>query len=775
MQFRVRYLVTLAACAAVLSACGDKEADKKTGAAAAADSTADSGLAGDAGAVPDTSTADAAPDATNKCGAMPACLDDHGKESLGLCPAPQSEFSCTAGCCVKKQICKSDTDCMAMLGTAVCPDSNFTCGCDVDSGACMPSMCHVDAECGAGKQCHQGGCLAPLADADLATRLLRPWWHTAAGSQVSAATELAAQAVDVKGNVKPDAVFEFTLAATESFTLDAATGTLKATDKAGKATVTAKVKGSSKISNAATLWNLGALAAGKNLRVTAVDDVTAAPLQGKVVVVGLAEATTPVAAMTVDLDGGTASLAGVQFPCDIHVFGKDHAPVSVLRYQPTGATGEVMLPAPLYSIADLTFLEDGTLVKAESKLVNADLLGGTVTYPGDGEAGVGVTSLAFGPGLLNFNVQSILGPKVSRPFSDEAPAIVNPSKGKPQDVPGGVTFLLGKPVVTHYVLAGAPGKHTLWTLAGRVALSDVIPVVSAIVDNVQDGIDIGKVVSLLLPYFSSFRSQVVFDLPFADKLTEPMSKLDLAPTFPLGHHVEVTMVPLPAIAEKKWADLAFVIGGALMPQGEIVPLGLTAGADKGGGDNDKVADGNVDGDPTAPGAQPLQLSAAPLHSGTRVGAANHVLVTAAVVLADKAQGKREGASLQITEPGVLPKTFTPEAFLPLPAGSTYDMPTATLNVKVIEGAQFYRVTIQGPEDAQWLMVLPASMAGKPVHLPDLTALGGPTNLAAAAKRVYVAAFELRKTLPLSDLLAPGGMTDLVRRVKRTSFYDAFGQ
>ncbi len=715
-----------------------------------------------------TPTSDTGAD-TGTCGALPACLDNNGKTDLSMCPKPATDYDCLAGCCVKKFVCNTDADCADKNGTPLCPDKQFTCGCNADTGQCWQTMCQADAACPSGMQCHQGGCIAPLADNSLNARLLRPSWLGAAGAQFDAVTSLGAQAVDKAGNVKPDAQFEFALAPTDAFTLS---GTqLTATSKPGTATVTAKVKGSSAgESNPATLWNLGPIPAGQNLRVTAVDDDTLAPLAGKVVVIGLANATTPTTAQVVNLVGGQASFAGVQFPADIHVIGTSHAPVSVLRYDPGTAAADVVLPAPLFSVANLEFDLDGKLVSANSKLVNVDLLKGAVAYTGTGEAGVGVTSLAFGPSLLNFAVQSILGPQVKRPFDKEAPAVVNPDPGKAQDVPGGVTFMLGKPVVSGYVLAGTPGKHTLWTLAGKVALSDVIPVVSAIVDNVKGGIDIGQIVSLLLPYFSSFRSQVAFDVPFADTLTQPTPTLNLAPVFPLGLHLDISLPALPSLGDKKWADLAFVIAGAMMPKGEIIPLGLTAGADT-QGDTDTTPDGQVDGNSEQPGQQPLHLDAAPLHSGTRVGTANHVVVTAAVVLANADKGKKEGASVQITAPGTLGTTVQTPDFLGFPSDSTFNPATATLQVKAVAGAQFYRLTLHDGSDHQWLVVVPATQVDKPLVLPDLTVWGADVNLLTAPNRAYVAAFELAKSLTFPDVVGAQGLIDLVRLVKRSAFYD----
>jgi hypothetical protein len=276
--------------ALVQIACSDKASTDKPD-AATVDTSAQDSLPGDVSATQDVA-ADVGMDTAGKCGALPSCLDEHGKDDLSLCPKPVKDFTCTAGCCVKKVICDKDADCTAQLGTALCPDKRFTCGCDLDTGVCAQSMCKVDSECGTGLQCHQGGCRVAPADTDLSARLLRPIWITTPGGQLEAVVGLGAQAVDSQGNVAATASFEFAVLGSEAFTVEGVN--LKATTTPGKATVTAKVKGSSKgESNPATLWNLGPVPAGKNLRITAVDDVTQVPLTGKVVVVGLPDANTP--------------------------------------------------------------------------------------------------------------------------------------------------------------------------------------------------------------------------------------------------------------------------------------------------------------------------------------------------------------------------------------------------------------------------------------------------------------------------------------------------
>lgn len=763
--FRLR-LCLAAGLSLALVACGS---DTKTGTTDAAATSPDAGVAdvakdATAAAADSAGQPETAAETANACGALPACLNPAGQEDLTLCPKPFNDYACVSGCCKLKFKCNKDSECADKAGVeAGCPSKDFTCGCDTENNACVQTACASDDACPKGSVCSQGGCKAPLSDTGLVVKLLRPVWITAPGQDLEPATGLGAQASDGKGNVKVDAVFDWKLADGTSFALQS--GKLHANDAAGKQTITASVKGGA-ASNPATLWNLGAIPAGSNLRVTAIDDFSWATLTGKIVVVGIADQATPAAAMVADLKDGQALFKDVQFPADIHLIAKDHLPVSVLRYKPAGQAGEVLLPATLHHYAELEFDATGALVKT-SKMIHGDAVKGSVDYPGKGEAMLGLTALAFGPQLLNFSVDSILGPNVKRPFDPKAPSFVNPDPGKPQEIPGGVTFSLGQPVVTDFVVAGPPGAHTMWTLGGRLALSQLLSEVGKIFDSVQGGLDIGQIVSVLLPYLGGFSSSVDFGIQLGDSLSNPLKALPVVkPSFPLLLKTSVEISQLPK-ANTGWADVAFVIGGALMPIGEIVPLGLTAASDT--ADKTETPDGMVDGNADEKGNQPVKLTVAPLHSGVQVGADNHIIVTAAVVVGGK--GKKEGGSIILANPGPVGTVTKPGAFLDLPIGSTFDPATAKLTVKPVAGAHVYRTTLTAAEGMQWQLLVPKDWADKTIALPDLSQYGHEFPVA-KTKRAYVGALEFKAAMELPQLVAPGGLDDIVRKVARTAFTDA---
>ncbi len=707
-------------------------------------------VGGDTGASADTGGPD--------CGAEKSCLDKKGKNDLALCPSP-IDYTCEAGCCKKIEKCKADADCADKLGTDVCPDKRFGCGC-ADDGTCVQRICASDADCTGGKVCNNGGCHDAPKATDVSAHLLRPFWIARPKDSVDAIAGLGAQARTKDGITLLDAKFKWELKG-KGFKLDG--GKIVATDEAGAATITATVEGGTAKSNPANLWNLGPMPAKADIRVAVASEGSLAPLAGKVVAVGMADQATPAAAITATLKDGVATFEGVKFPADVHVLATDHEPVSVLRI---AAKADIVVPTRPYFHADLQYDGAGKMLK-EAELVGGDVVTGEVKYAGQGEAGLGITSLGVGGDLLSFNIDALVGPSVKRPFNDKAPSLVNPEPGKPQDIPGGVTFLLKYPVVDGYVLAASPGKRILWSLAGRVPLSDLGPAISQIVGAVDGGLDVGKVVSTLLPYLASFYSQVVMDTEFKGKLSDPANKQDLAPDMPLGLSAKIVPPALPEVKKGVWADLILSVSGAMMPDGQFVPLGLTAAPDAVDG---AKPDGKVDGDPAEDGDQDMNITSAPLHSGLRVGKKNNfALVHAAINVGG--DGKKEGGSIIIGDVGDLPKEDKPGAFLGYSATSKYDKAKRTLTVDKVTGAHFYRVILTGSKSRRWLVVVPTEAAGKALSVADITKYGAAEDLGKSPKRVFVGAFELRKKADTAAILGPAGLTDLVRQVKRTSFID----
>ncbi len=707
----------------------------------------------------DTDEADTTP--APVCGGQLQCADDSGVDDLAMC-IDAVDWLCIKGCCVEKKLCQTDADCAIELGTPACKDASLLCACRVETGQCLQSACGIDSDCSEGQLCNNGGCHDAPAVSSTTAHLLRPFWIARPKDSVVASAELGAQVRDVSGAVLPDATFEWTLKG-DAFSL--ADGKISAGDKAGTATITASVKGASKASAPATLWNLGAAPADAVLRVSVADETDLSPVAGKVVVVGLADATTPAVAIVVDLVDGQAHFTKVEWPADIHIIGTAHEPVSLLRHTPADKASDLVLTARQYHYAALELTAEGELAP-NAKLVNGDLLSGKVAYKGKGAAALGLTSLGVGTDLLSFNLDALIGPNVDRYFHPDTPSIFG-DVDKPQELPGGATFEFGdKPVLDGYVLAAPPGNKILWSLAGRIDIDADPTLIPKIVESVAGDADIGKIVGALLPYLQGFYSQVAMNRQFADKPSSPLKTLDLAPSLPLLLETQIKPGVLPK-SGNGWADLFLVVAGAMMPSGQLVPLGIAAGTDA--ANKKDVPDGKVDGDAGIEGDQPLSLTSAPLHSGLRVGAANFAIATAALVVAGG--GKKEAGSIILSDVGPLKPEYSPGDFLPFPDGSSYGDASRALKIAPVAGAHFYRAILRGPESHNWQIVVAGEATDKELRLPDLTQWGAAVDAGADPKRAFIGAFELRTAGGIESVLAPGSITDLVRQTKRTSFVD----
>ena len=153
----------------------------------------DTGVSDDAPAdVPgDVSATDATTD-TGVC--AKACVTPQGQFDVSLC-GDMGKYECPAGCCVAKFVCAANADCAGRIGQPECLDDRFTCVCDVPNGVCLQGQCTKDAECGTGKMCSQGGCIAPPAASGLHARLLRTALVGKPGQSVDLTVDLGAQAI----------------------------------------------------------------------------------------------------------------------------------------------------------------------------------------------------------------------------------------------------------------------------------------------------------------------------------------------------------------------------------------------------------------------------------------------------------------------------------------------------------------------------------------------------------------------------------------------------
>lgn len=804
MKTRLRLL--LAACVASLAfaACADEGGDTAstpdavtTGDTGSGDpdsaTNEDTGPAQDTGGQPDVATEDAGstdtgpvepdtgggPDVTEDTAAplcpegQTECLGDDGLSDPSLCPN-LTEFDCIEGCCVPKFKCATDEDCAPLAGTEDCPDPRFDCRCTVDTGKCHLFVCDSDAACDAGEICASGVCQAAPAAEELLARI------TSRGGTVTDGTsiDLYGEAYDaddptvvVRGvelEWASDNEAAVTVAAGASG-MAAATG-----HAAGVAGVTVRVKGGTTWSAPVTVSSVGA---PTGTRVIVVDSNTKEPVDGAWIQIEDSVGATA-SGQTV---GGVFESADVTPPMDVHVFSETHAHVSAYA---VGAADVLVVTPPTFR-AKLYIEEDGAILP-ENQQIEGE--GSIITgepdfsqYTKTGEIELGITSLGIGDAVFSFDLPLIIGPDVERYYHPEAPSIF--ASGGQQNLPGGVTFEFAGPVLVEYWLAGLPGQTSLWTLAGRVASNDpdLFPKISEILGSVDDGINFETLLSALFPLFKTFYSGVNRFLTLEQVPTYPPPVVNSVLTMPLTAKVAVPVPTLPSFGELGWADLALAIGGAITPDGQMTPLGITAAADK--PYKEAEADGMVDGDPiTEDVIEPLDLRMAPAHSGLQGETTElAVLVVAAALNVDGDSEKPESGSAYLAR-SPMGATIGAEAaapaegFLPISLGTTFgsaeDEADRTLKLEPIAGADFHRVVFRSSGAQQWFVYLPAGV--DEVTIPDPKALAETLidPAGAEAKTLVVNAFELEDGAPgLDALLAPGGanLDALMHIVRRASY------
>jgi hypothetical protein len=700
-----------------------------------------------------------------------SCLDDDGLNDPALC-AGEPGTECVEGCCVPVFACTADADCAPFVGDADmgCPDSRFECRCNTGTGACIQWTCNVAADCGGGEICTDGVCEPPPATEQLAARIVSAPGVVTDGAQIQlyAIAHLASD----PAIVVEDAVFEWQSDAEGAATVSA-DGVVTGGSEAGPALIQARVVGG------VADWSAPLLVTsfGDNpgsARVLVVDALTREPVD---------------AYTLVELDGvetsGVATDGVFGIPdvgtADVHVLSSGHHYVSYFGVD-LAQDSDIVVFLPRRFDVELDIDQNGDLLP-EAQKFNGD---GAVfsgkplydLYSKLGEIELGVTSIGVTDGLFEFDLPVILGPNVKRYWDPEAPAgIFDPEEQT--ELPGGISFALGFPVISSFWLAGPPGLQPMWTLGGRVAFNDegIGLKISEIIDSVANGgdIDVQQIVATLLPLFRNFYSGVrMVEVGETPDFAAPPEFDNLLAT-PLSNRIQLEVDALPTLgAPEAWADAAFMIGGTMLQSGHFVPLGITAGTDK---ENvNAEADGILDGNPETAPLDPFDLYFSAAHGGIQGGGSTYAVAIVAAAIDDGSGAKPEGGSgiivpFELPEAGATGPTpsYSAGPFLGIATNSVWDAESRTLSVTPMDGADFHRVILQAPESWEWHVYLPGGV--DTVVVPELDEGDGVTDRAGLATRFVVNAFDLAETATWTGLLTPGGelLDALLRVVSRASY------
>jgi len=626
-----------------------------------------------------------------------ACLDPQGRNDRRLCPAPVTDWLCTAGCCAEVFKCANDDDCRAEGYTnGQCADDRFDCRCNVSSGACSTWFCGVDADCESGELCIAGTCIADNDEA-ISLRLVGP------ESVVLAVGFTHDMNVD---GTRPDDAGLLARAVTATFasasdaiaTVDA-DGVITAV-AVGSTTITASLEGSAPVTVNVSVVNIDA---GDALTVVALTERTREPVAGIFVVTDASG--TVLTTDDIPTDGVIRFASTEAGPFDLHIFADEHdwiswqglAKATVLQLSVAlAAYGSIELDMAAEIVAENTILNHVGLIRGVPDYGN---------YKYEGALELVLTSGALSTALFDFSLPALLGADVKR-FLDPDHNIPRVNAAESLSVPGGVVFGLAGPAIPDFALTAPRGKIGIWSLGGKLDINDVAEYSGAIVDALSGGsLDftqiVGAVFPLLRNFWSGYNPAVI-----VATAGDPSAVVTYNPvlTTPMSFNSATLIPALPAIGTLGYADALFLLGGAQTSDGFMVPLGLNGGADTSDKETNP-ADGFADADERTPARDPFAIPFAALHSGLQGPFTRFMSVAVAVSIPAGSSDPRPSAgsaTLSRFAPGEKPPAaFTAPDFLAFPATGTFNPETRTIVWADVDGADLQRVLIKGKRGRHW--------------------------------------------------------------------------
>lgn len=775
----MRRLAIIALLSSSLAACGDDPASTPDAETTAETTTPD-------GTTPDTSGEDTVEETTpevddDTTSCEHPCLDEFGKNDKSLCPAPQSEWVCTAGCCVPVFACETDADCTTQgFVEEQCDDERFACLCNtgatagataapegVEVGACFTWLCAVSAECADGELCAGGACI-PAPDAKgLAVRILdRPTVLTP-----GATYRLHAEAFD-PADASRVAPVEATWSSSDDAiaTVDA-DGLVTGGASAGLVTITAH---NGETSASLVLENV--VPAGDDITLVVRTELTWEPVVGRYAVIDQASG----AAVAEDLPAdGVVRIATTdgEGPWTVHVFGEDNDWVSWVGL----TAGETRyLPIPKTAWGRIVYDQSGALTE-DTVMDQVGIITGVpdyTTYSYEGTLEIVLTTTGLSSALFDFNLSVLLGSDVKR-FLHPDSQIPRVDKNEPISVPGGIVFNLLGPAIPSYVLTAPLGTHRVWSLGGKLNLNDIAEYSGVIFDAVGGGdLDFTKIVGAVFPLFRNFWSGYAaeVEVPEVGLGSDPVAFTSRLTT-PMGFEIMLDIPALPMIGELGYADGLFLLSGAQTLDGFMVPLGLSGGADTSDKENNPP-DGLADGDEKTVAKDPFALPAAPLHAGLQGDTTRYVVaaVAASIPTSGDPRPSAGAATLARWAPGERPPAdHALPPFLGFPDWDAIgaDFETRTITVASAPGTDLLRVLMKGKRGAHWTFYgVPAT---GDLVVPDPTTFGVEADrfVRDDLESVLVNCLDFADGADLSRLGVPGGLAlDLLLGVvDRVSFID----
>jgi len=713
----------------------------------------------------DTVEADTAPP-----GCEHECRNAFGVNDRNMCPEPRADWLCVNGCCAPVFRCQADADCAERgYSEGHCADERFDCRCDTGTRRCFAWYCGGDNDCEAGSICAGGACVPEPTPTGFDVRVLSRPTVLTSGARLQLAVDLV-DPDDPDVAVAAGEGLDFTSSDPDVMTVTSG-GLVTGRDTAGTATITATRPG-----GAAATITLRNVVPGPadTLTVIVADELSLAPVRGHwALVAGDGAAITG----AIPEDGvirhdGDLGPGGV----DLHVFADEHDWVSWLGLDGDPPTLYLPVARTIHSRVEMSM--EGEILPAETELVNVGIVEGApdmTDYERLGAFEIGLTSFGLSTALFDFNLKVLLGADVKR-FLHPQHNVPQVDASEPITAPGGVIFNLAGPALPSFVLTAPGGSHRMWSLAGRLDLTEVAEFASEIIGGVTGGeIDFTRIVGAVFPLFRDFWSGYLPGVE-VDGVEDAAAVTPAAPRLrmPLGLRSLVDVPPLPPIADLGWADAVFFLGGALTVDGFMIPLGLNGGADT----SDPVAnppDGIADGNERTPEKEPFLLPIAPHHSGIQSPHTRYAVVVVAVAIKGRNDPRPESGSGIIvrSEPGDGPPA-SPELddFLGFPLASTWEPTGRAAVIEPLPGADVQRLLFKGRRGEHWTVWL-NGQAEIALPLPSELVAELGDRAVDDVELLLVNSLDLAEGVTLRDAMMPGGVTldTLLGHVDRLSFVD----
>jgi hypothetical protein len=674
-------------------------------------------------------------------------------------------------CCVPAFSCTTDADCeAARVDEGFCADARFPCACQ-DDGSCATELCSSDSECGDGELCLGGVCSEIDATLDRTVRVLNRTEIVSPGTSLQMMG--VAVAVDDARQTDPSATI---LWSSES--------TNVVVDAAGVATISGGVSitevtgrlSSGDPGDSVRVVNVGPDTA--NLRLVVVDEATREPVSGAVAVVEFDDTAKEIslqAQYVNEIDDVTSAGA-------VHVFAPGYSSVSVI-----GATGLTLVIAmPPVQSAAIDEVRDGFVCNTEQdgvtlddtdacgdagqppclcyELQNVDVVRGVPDFtgvPGDGEVDVAVSGVSLGNSLLDLNFDLIVGPEITRIPPEDSPIPLDDEVG----IPSGVSLYFNNaPFADSYIATAPAGERIVWTIGGKVFLSDVLV---EILPSLGGDLAFGPIIAAVLPLFEDFYSGISEPVTLSSAGTFPVRDPGIQLAVPTQRRVLIEAPSLPEIATG-FADTGIFLGGAIIPGEGFVPMGITGGTDVLG---TATPDGRLDGDQNTAVVDPIGISMAPIHGAINTAWTQYMFALVALQLDENTAGPREATSgrlVQLPLGSQLPERLVPDdaAFPALFEDVTWDSDDRSASItSAVERPDLFRFVLQGPGGENWIVYTPGSASSFVLPaVPSSVEVADP----AGGDRVNVVAITLRDDadVDFESLLAANGrnLTDLFQYI-----------